>query len=115
MKTYEGADVQIHVFLTSALRCGDLSGQLRAPIALPSGKGPQYQLHRGLGGPKRRSARYGEENKSIVSAGNRTSVPQPSGPEPDAIPAELSANCRCRVSPPQSVPDAVQTEVCSTG
>jgi hypothetical protein len=37
MKMYRGVDVQIHIFLTSALT--EVSGQLHAPTALPRVKG----------------------------------------------------------------------------
>jgi hypothetical protein len=38
-----------------------MSGQLHAPAALPPGKSSRYPLYRRLGGPQRRSGRYGEE------------------------------------------------------
>jgi hypothetical protein len=40
-----------------------VSGQLRAPAALPPGKEPRYPLDRRLGGPQGRSGRGGEETK----------------------------------------------------
>jgi hypothetical protein len=40
------------------------SGQLHAPAALNQGKSPQYPLDRGLGRPRSRSARGGEEKNS---------------------------------------------------
>jgi hypothetical protein len=38
MKAYGGLDVQIHIFLTSALVGGSV--QLHVPVALPPGKEP---------------------------------------------------------------------------
>jgi hypothetical protein len=58
MKTYRGVDVEIHIFLTSALV--GVSGQLHAPAALPLGKSPRYPFYRRLGGPQSRSGQYGE-------------------------------------------------------
>jgi hypothetical protein len=53
METYGGVDVEIHMFLTSALVGGD--GQLHAPAALHPGKGPsRYPLDRRLSGPQSR-------------------------------------------------------------
>jgi hypothetical protein len=55
MEAYEGVDVEIHVFLTSAL-VG--SNQLHAPAALSPGK--ESGLNRRLSGPLNQSGRYGE-------------------------------------------------------
>jgi hypothetical protein len=59
MKTYEGVDVNIHVFLTSALVGGKWSAS-RFGLFSP-GKEPRYPLDRRLGGPQTRSERSGEE------------------------------------------------------
>jgi hypothetical protein len=58
MKTYGGVDVQIHIFLTSALVGGEWSASLRCRFT--PGKEPPYQFYRRLGGPQSRSGRYGE-------------------------------------------------------
>jgi hypothetical protein len=42
----------------------EVSGQLHAPDALPSGKEPWYPFDRKLGGPQSRSIRGGEEKNS---------------------------------------------------
>jgi hypothetical protein len=53
MKAYGGVDVQIYVFLTSALVEGEQSAS--CPAALAPGKEPRYTLDRRLGGPESRS------------------------------------------------------------
>jgi hypothetical protein len=40
----------------------EVSGQLRAPAALPPGIQPQYSLYRRLGGPHSTYGRYGEDS-----------------------------------------------------
>jgi hypothetical protein len=57
--------------LTSALV---LSGQLHAPVALPSGKSPRYPFYRRLGEPQSRSGWYGEV-KIVYPTGTRTPDP----------------------------------------
>jgi hypothetical protein len=42
----------------------EVSGQLRAPAALPQEKIPSYPLDRRLGGPQSRYGRGGEEKNS---------------------------------------------------
>jgi hypothetical protein len=46
MKAYGGADVQIHIFFTSALADG---GQLHDPAALTPGKGPSVPTRQKVG------------------------------------------------------------------
>jgi hypothetical protein len=75
--TYGGAGGErrysSYSFTTSAL---DGSGQRHAPSALyPRGKDPCYPLDRRLGGPQSRSG-HGLEEKSLESAGDRTSIAQ---------------------------------------
>jgi hypothetical protein len=53
MKAYGGVDVEIDVFLISALVGGVVSFTPR-PL-YPQGKSPQYPLDRRLGGPQNRS------------------------------------------------------------
>jgi hypothetical protein len=50
MKTYGGVDMQIHVFVTSALV--EVSGQLHAPAILLPGNSPHYPLRRGWVGTR---------------------------------------------------------------
>jgi hypothetical protein len=51
MKAYGGVDLQIHIFLTSAL-AGDEWSASRPGRFTPRGKGPRYQLDRWMGGPQ---------------------------------------------------------------
>jgi hypothetical protein len=59
MKKYGGVDVQIHVFLTSALVGGEWSDS--RPGRFTPGKSPRYPLDRRLGGPQNRSGGHGKE------------------------------------------------------
>jgi hypothetical protein len=63
-------DVQIHIFLTSALLGGEWSTS-RPGRFTPRGKSPLYPLDRRLGGPHSRSGRFGEE-KILDPTGTRT-------------------------------------------
>jgi hypothetical protein len=69
MKTYGAVDVQIQIFLTSALVGGEWSAS-RLGRFTPEKK-LRYPLNRRLGGPQRRSERRGEE-KILVPTGTRT-------------------------------------------
>jgi hypothetical protein len=60
MKTYGGVDVQIHVFLTSALVRGEWSAS-RSVCFIPEEIAPRYPLDRRLGGPQNLSGGHGEE------------------------------------------------------
>jgi hypothetical protein len=68
MKAHGEVDVQIHVFLTSALVGGEWSASRPC-----RGKSPWYPLGRRLGGPQSRPGRYGEK-KSLVPTGTRTQI-----------------------------------------
>jgi hypothetical protein len=61
MKTYEGANVWIHVFFTSALVGGEWS------TAQPGRFTPLYPLVRRLGGPQNRSGLRREDTNSDLS------------------------------------------------
>jgi hypothetical protein len=54
-----------------------VSGQLKAPSALPQWKETRYQMDRRLSGPQSRFERGGKDKNSLLSAGNRTPVVQP--------------------------------------
>jgi hypothetical protein len=54
MKAYREVDVQIHIFLTSALVGGEWSDRLNGRFT-PQGKSPRYPLDSRLGGPQNRS------------------------------------------------------------
>jgi hypothetical protein len=81
MKAYRGVDVQIHIFLISALAEGEWSA-LR-PCRFTPGE-------RTLGGPQRRSARRGEK-KFLILPGHEL---RPLG-HPDAIRTMLSRLSLC--------------------
>jgi hypothetical protein len=70
MKEYEGEDVKIQVFLTSALVRGEWSVS-RPGRFNPRGKISRYLLNRRLGGPQNQSGRHGEE-KILAPTGTRT-------------------------------------------
>jgi hypothetical protein len=55
----------------------EVSGQLRAPAALPQGKSPWYQLDRRLGESQSRSGRGGEEINSHPLPGLESPIIQP--------------------------------------
>jgi hypothetical protein len=73
MKTYEGVNVWIHIFSTSALVGGEWSAPHPGPFS-PRGKSPWYQLDRRLGGPQNRSGRRGKK-KNLAPTGTRNSDP----------------------------------------
>jgi hypothetical protein len=78
MKTYGGADVEIHVFLISALVGGEWSAS--RPGRFTAGeKASRYHLDRRLGWPQNRSGQRGED-KNVVPIGTRTSTSGPSSP-----------------------------------
>jgi hypothetical protein len=54
----------------------EVSGQLHARPRYPLGNIPRYPFCRTLGGPYRRSGRYGEEKKPLVAVRNRTPIPR---------------------------------------
>jgi hypothetical protein len=74
IKTYGGVDVQIYIFLTSALAGGEWSLS-RPCLFTPRGKSSRYPLSRKLGGPQSRSRRRGEEK--ILHSNSDPSVVQP--------------------------------------
>jgi hypothetical protein len=43
----------------------EVNGQLQALAALTWGNGPRYAVYSRVGGPQRRSGRYGEEKSSL--------------------------------------------------
>jgi hypothetical protein len=69
-------DVQIHVFLTSALVEGEWSASRPGRFATGE-RAPRYTLGSKLGGPQSQSGRHGEE-KILDPTGNRTLTPQSS-------------------------------------
>jgi hypothetical protein len=75
MKAYRGVDVQIHIFLTSALAGGEWSAS-RPGRFTPGGKSPRYPLDRRLGGPQSRSRR-GENSSPYRDTYSDSSVVQP--------------------------------------
>jgi hypothetical protein len=77
MKAYGGVDVQIHIFLTSALVEGEWSAS--RPGRFTPEKSPRYPLYRRLGGPQSRSGQHGEV-KILDSTGTRTPTSQSSSP-----------------------------------
>jgi hypothetical protein len=79
----EGVDVQLHVYLTSALDGSELSA------TRPGRKSPQYPLNRKLGGPENLSGRR-EEEKNPAPTGTRTPTPRPSIPQQLVVPTALS-------------------------
>jgi hypothetical protein len=88
MKTYGGVDVNIHVFLTSALFGSEWPASRRGRFT-PRGNRHGYPLNRRLGGPQNRSRWRGKE-KILDHTGTRTPTPRPSSLQPVAIPTELS-------------------------
>jgi hypothetical protein len=58
MKAYDGVDVELQIFLTSALAGGVVSFTPRSLYF--RGKSPRYPLNRRLGGPQSWSGRHGE-------------------------------------------------------
>jgi hypothetical protein len=67
MKTYGGVEVQLHVFLTTALDVGEWSA-LRPGHLYPHGKRSRYPLDRRLLGPQSRSG-HGDEKILLPSQG----------------------------------------------
>jgi hypothetical protein len=65
-------------------------GQLHAPAVLPPGKEPLVSIGRGLGGPRSRSGRGGEEKNSQPPPGIETQNPDRSASSLVGIPTELS-------------------------
>jgi hypothetical protein len=55
----------------------EVSGQLRAPASLPTGKEPWYPLDRWIGGTQSRSWRGGEEKNSQPLPGLEPLIIQP--------------------------------------
>jgi hypothetical protein len=73
MKAYEGVDVYIHIFLTSAIAGGEWSAS-RSDHFTPGERAPRYPLDRRLGGPQSRSGRRGEK-EILDHTGTRTPTP----------------------------------------
>jgi hypothetical protein len=78
MKANGGVNVQIHIFLMSALAGSEWSASCPSHF-LPQGKGPWYPLDRRLGGPQTWSGRFGEE-KNLDPTGTRTPTPRSFSP-----------------------------------
>jgi hypothetical protein len=78
MKAYGGLDVEIHIFLTSALAGAELSASRPGRFTLGE-RAPWYPLDRRLSGPQSRSGRRGDE-KILDLTGTRTPTPQASSP-----------------------------------
>jgi hypothetical protein len=86
MKAYEGVDVYIRIFLTSAL----VAMVSFTPRQLyPREKSRRYLLNRRLRGPQCQSGRRGEE-KILDFAGTRTPTLRSSSPQQVAIWTTLS-------------------------
>jgi hypothetical protein len=79
MKAYGGMDLQIHIFLTSALAGGEWSVSFTPRSLYPRGKSPRYPLDRRLDGPQYWSGRRREE-KILDPTGAETPNPWPSSP-----------------------------------
>jgi hypothetical protein len=88
MKAYGGVDVEIHIFLTSAL-VGVEWSVLRPGRFTPGESALRYPFDRRPVGSQRRSERRGEE-KILDPTGTCTPTPLSSSPYPVAIPTELS-------------------------
>jgi hypothetical protein len=89
MKTYGRVDVEIYVFLTSALAAGVVSFTFRS--LYPRGQNAEYPLDRRLGGPQGRSERQGEVRMLDLTRA-RNPTPQSSSPQPVTIPTALAAS-----------------------
>jgi hypothetical protein len=66
MKAYEGMEIELHAFLTSALEGGEWSASRRGRFT-PRGNTSRYPMDRRLGGPQSRSERSGEEKGKSLS------------------------------------------------
>jgi hypothetical protein len=86
MKAYGEVDVQIHIFLTSALVGGEESASRHRPL--------QYPLDKRLGRPQNQSERHGEE-KILAPTGTQSPTPRSSTLQPAAIPTVLSQCIYC--------------------
>jgi hypothetical protein len=77
MKANGVVDVEIHIFLTSALAGGEWSAS--RPGRFTPGKEPRYSLDRRLDGPQSRYGRRGEEK---IPDPTGTWTPTPRSPSP---------------------------------
>jgi hypothetical protein len=86
MKAYGGVNVQIHIFLTSALAGGEWSAS-RPGRFTPGQKAPGTHWIRGWVDPR---ASLDDVEKILDPTGTRTPTLRSSGPHPVAIPTTLS-------------------------
>jgi hypothetical protein len=72
MKTYGGVEVHLHAFLISEQGGGEWSASRPGRFILKEES--RYPLYRSLCGPKSRSGRGGEEERTPAPPGNRNPV-----------------------------------------
>jgi len=75
MKTYRGAVIYLHAFLTLALDRDEWSSHV--PATLPLGKEHQYPLDRKLGGPWSQSGCSGKDKISLPLPGIEPQLSSP--------------------------------------
>jgi hypothetical protein len=79
MKTYPGMNVQIHVFLSSALVRGEWSAS-RSCRFTQGETAPQHPLDRRLGGPQKHSWPHRDSNSDPVASRYTTALPRLASP-----------------------------------
>jgi hypothetical protein len=76
MKSYGGVDVQIHVFLTSAIVEGEWSASRPCRFTPGEKASTRYSFGRRVGGPQRRSGRRWDK-KNLAFTATRNLAPRP--------------------------------------